>query len=159
MGKVQLEELERSGYYMSVPKGISMKPMILNKEGIVEIRKLEGRAKRYDVVLYTRGELGVLHRVMHVKDDHYVIIGDNCWRLEYVPFEDVKGIATRFYRKGKWYDVDNFGYKVYYHLWSDLLFIRRPLFYVRDRFKGLIRRIKRKGSSSGAGSAREEHAG
>ena len=140
MGKVQLEELERNGFYMSVPKGVSMKPMIFNKQGIVEIRKLEQRARRYDVVLYVRGEQGVLHRVLHVKGDHYVILGDNCWRLEYVPFDDVKGIATRFYRKGKWYDVDNKWYRLYVHIWVDFLFIKRPLFYIRDKIKNKLRR-------------------
>ncbi|SCW53744.1 hypothetical protein SAMN02910456_01730 [Ruminococcaceae bacterium YRB3002] len=151
MGKVQLEELERNGFYMSVPKGVSMKPMIFNKQGIVEIRKLEQRARRYDVVLYVRGEQGVLHRVLHVKDDHYVILGDNCWRLEYVPFDDVKGIATRFYRKGKWYDVDNTGYKIYYHIWADFAFIKIPVFYVRDRSKAVLRRIfKRKRKEAAA---------
>lgn len=145
MGKAQLEMLEKNGFYLSVPKGISMKPMIPNKEGIVEIHKLTKPAKRYDLVMYVRGEeQGVIHRVVHAYPDHYIIIGDNCWRLEYVKKEQVKGIVTRFYRKGKWYDVDNKLYKLYVHIWIDLLFIKRPLFFVRDRvFKRGLSNIKR----------------
>ena len=138
----QVEQLEKNGYYLSVPRGISMWPMILNKEGIVEIHKLDGEAKRYDLVMYVRaGRQGVIHRVVRVFDDHYLIIGDNCWRYEQVPKGDVKGIATRFYRRGKWYDVDNKLYQIYVHIWVDLLFIKRPIFYARDRFKGVLRRL------------------
>ena len=100
MGRAQLEELERTGRYFSVPRGVSMWPMILNKQGIVEIHRLERPARRYDLVLYIRGEeQGVIHRVLRAREDDYVIAGDNCWRKEYVPRDRVAGIAVRFYRK------------------------------------------------------------
>ena len=141
MGKAQLEELERQGKYFSVPKGISMWPMIKNKQGIVEVHKLTQKAKRYDLVMYIRPNYqGVIHRVIRVYDDHYIIVGDNCWQKEYVKTDQVKGIVVRFYRKGKWYDVNNKWYRMYVHLWVDLLFIKRPLFYVRDKIKRFIRK-------------------
>ena len=144
MGKVQLAELEKHGYYVSVPKGISMWPMLRNKRDAVEIHKLGGLAKRYDIVLYTREiygtDLGVIHRVLRVRDKDYVIAGDNCWQKEYVKHEQVKGIAVRFNRNGKWHEVDELGYRIYTHLWTDLFFVRRPLFYVRDKAKRLLRR-------------------
>lgn len=142
MGKAQLEELEKHGRYFSVPKGVSMWPMIKNKQGIVEIQKPDRPIRRYDVVMYIRPDLqGVIHRVMRVRDDCYIIAGDNCWQKEYVRPDQVKGIAVRFYRGGRWYDVDNKLYLVYVHLWTDLFFIRRPLFYLRDRVKGVLRRF------------------
>ncbi len=144
MGKAQLGELERHGMYLSVPRGISMRPMIPDQEGIVEIRRLDHPAKRYDVVLYVRdGDQGVIHRVLHARGDHYIIAGDNCWQKEYVPAEQVAGIASRFYRKGKWYEVTDPRYLLYAHLWTDLFFIRRPLFYLRDKAKRAFRRIRR----------------
>ena len=136
----QAEQLEKNGYYLSVPRGVSMRPMVLNKEGVLEVHKLTGPAKRYDLVMYIRsGKQGVIHRVVKVREDDYVIIGDNCWRYEYVPKEDVKGIVTRFFRKGKWYDVDNKWYRLYVHIWVDLLFIKRPLFWARDAFRYFFR--------------------
>ena len=145
MGKDRLKELREKGKYFSVPKGISMKPMIRNKQDIVEIHELHGDAKRYDVVLYeAQNDAGVIHRVLHVKKDHYIIAGDNCWRREYVPKKAVVGIAVRFYRKGKWHEVTSFGYRVYSHIWADLFFIRRPLFFVRDALKKRLRRIIKK---------------
>ncbi len=143
MGKAQLEELNKYGKYFSVPRGISMRPMILSKEGIVEIHKLEHPARRYDLVLYIRGEdQGVIHRVLHVRDRDYIIAGDNCWQKEYVPKEQVVGIAVRFYRKGKWYEVTDRRYLLYVHLWTDLFFLRRPLFYLRDRVKSALRKLR-----------------
>ena len=141
MGKEQLKELEKCGKYFSVPKGKSMWPMILNKQGIVEIHRLERPARRYDLVLYTRGkEQGVIHRVLHVREKDYIIAGDNCWKKEYVPKERVAGIAVRFYRKGKWYEVTDPRYLAYVHLWTDFFFIRKPLLYLRDKTENILKR-------------------
>ena len=144
MGKEQLRELERSGKYLSVPAGRSMWPMLRNKQDIVEIHRLEQPAKRYDLVLYVRGEnqQGVLHRVLHVREDDYIIAGDNCWQLEYIPREKVVGIAVRFYRKGKWYEVTHRGYMAYVHLWTDFFFIRRPLLWMREKARAVLRKLK-----------------
>ena len=142
MGKAQLEELNKHGRYLSVPRGVSMWPMILNKEGIVEIEKLERPARRYDLVLYIRGEeQGVIHRVLRVREKDYIIVGDNCWRREYIPKDRVVGIAVRFYRKGKWYEVTDWRYRIYVHLWTDLFFIRMPLLFLRDKTKAVLRKI------------------
>lgn len=136
MGKIQLEVLERDGRYISVPNGISMRPMIRGKKDAVVIEKLKNNPKRYDLVLYIRGkEQGVIHRVIKFKNNQYIICGDNCWQLEYVNLEQIKGIVTEYCRKGKWHKVNNFLYKVYVHLWVDLLFIKRPIFYIRDKLK------------------------
>ena len=144
MGKAQLEELNKSGRYFSVPKGVSMRPMIESKRDIIEIRKPERPVKRYDLVLYIRGdEQGVIHRVLHVREKYCVIAGDNCWRKEYVPHDKIVGVAVSFCRKGKWHDVDYPPYKLYVRLWTDLFFIRRPLFYLRDMVKRKLRKLKR----------------
>ena len=70
MGKAQLEQLERHGMYLSVPRGTSMLPMLRSKRDVVEIHRLERPAKRCDLVLYVRGEeqQGVLHRVIAVRE-------------------------------------------------------------------------------------------
>ena len=143
MGKEQLEELEKYGKYLSVPHGISMWPMIRNSKDIVEIRKIEKPPVRYDLVMYVRPDSqGVIHRVLHPGEDIYIINGDNCWQKERVKPEQIKGIVTRFCRKGKWHDVTEKKYLIYVHLMADLFFIRRPIYYVRDRIK--YRRRKKK---------------
>lgn len=143
MGRQQLEQLEKCGMYLSVPRGRSMRPMIKNHEGIVEVHKLTEPAKRYDLVMYVYdgSDRGIIHRVIHAYPDHYLIVGDNCWRKEYVKKNNVKGIVTKFYRNGKWYSVDNRWYRLYVHIWVDFLFIKRPLFFVRDKCRAVLRRI------------------
>lgn len=136
MGKAQIDVLERDGRYISVPNGISMRPMIRSKEDAVVVEKLKDKPKRYDLILYIRGkEQGVIHRVIKYKNNQYVICGDNCWQLEYVNLNQIKGIVTEYCRKGKWHKVNNIIYKIYVHLWVDLLFIKRPIFYIRDKIK------------------------
>ncbi len=138
MGREQLKELEAHGKYLSSPKGISMWPMIVQGRDAVLIEKLKEKPKRYDLVVYTRGEAqGVIHRVIRFResDGKYIICGDNCWSLEIVAPEQINGIVTEFCRKGKWYPVSDLRYRIYVHIWTDLLVFRRPLFYVRDRVK------------------------
>ena len=143
MGKEQLEELKKHGRYFSVPSGVSMWPMIeKHRKGILEIRELKEPARRYDVVMYTRpNQQGVIHRVLRVRDDDYIIAGDNCWRREYVPKDQVRGIAVSFYRKGQWIGTDNRWYRCYARLWTDLFFIRRPILRLRDRGQRLLRKL------------------
>ena len=144
MGRAQLNELELHGGYISVPRGISMWPMIRNQKDAVEVRKLTEKPRRYDLVMYVRPDLqGVIHRVLYWKGDICVICGDNCWKLEYIRPEQIKGIVTKFCRKGKWYAVTDKRYLLYVHLWTDLSFLRRPLFYLRDRGKRLVRKLRR----------------
>jgi hypothetical protein len=136
MGREQVEELIKHGNYISVPRGISMRPMIYGQRDAVLIESLKQAPRRYDLVMYTRAnEQGVIHRVIRKRENDYIICGDNCYQLEYVRPEQIKGIVTRFNRKGKWYSVDNVWYKLYVHIWVDLLFVKRPLFYVRDTVK------------------------
>ena len=107
MGKTQFEILNRDGRYISVPKGISMKPMIRGGKDAVLIEKIIDKPKKYDLVVYVRGkDLGVIHRVLFIKNNQYIICGDNCWQLEYVKPEQIKGIVTEYCRNGKWHSTD-----------------------------------------------------
>ncbi len=145
MGKEQLEQLEKYGSYLISPKGNSMRPMLRPKKDIVEIHKLNHPAKRYDLVMYTRGakQQGIIHRVHRVREKDYVIVGDNCWRREYIPREQVAGIVTRFCRNGKWIESDNRLYRIYVHFWTDLFFIRGPILFLCDFAKRAVRKILR----------------
>lgn len=91
--------------------------------------------------MYVRPNMqGVIHRVVRFENGKYIIIGDNCWQYEYVEPKQIRGIVTEFCHKGKWHSVDEKLYLFYVHLWVDFVFIKRPLFYVRDKMKRLIKR-------------------
>ncbi len=145
MGKEQLAELEANGFYLSVPQGISMLPMLKGGRDIAKVVRLTSEPKRYDLVMYLRGDSqGVIHRVIGKKDGDYVIVGDNCWYKEYVRPGQIAGIVTEFCRRGKWHTVDEKGYRAYVRIWVFLFPVRRAFIYVREKLRPLARKVRRK---------------
>ena len=131
----QIDNLERmsfedflnsNGYLVYTSVGISMLPFLKQKRDIIEIRKNESHHyKKYDVVLYKLGNQYILHRILKVLPDRYVVAGDNNIFLDPpVTDEMILGVMTRVVREGKSITPDNFWYKVYVHLWCDLYPIR-----------------------------------
>ena len=99
------ELLQEDGRLVYRTRGVSMEPMLRQNRDLVVIEVPASRLKKYDVALYRRGTSYVLHRVIGVKRDHYLIRGDNTYALETVPDSAVLGVLTAFQRKGKKYSV------------------------------------------------------
>lgn len=118
--------LKKEGVLIYTNVGYSMMPLLRQRKDIIEIRKKEpGRCKKYDVVLYKRGSSYILHRILKVLPDGYLIAGDNCITLEKdITDKNILGVMTRIRRNGKSITPDNFWYKVYVHLWCDFYPIR-----------------------------------
>ena len=89
------------GQYVGPTVGVSMLPMLKNRRDTIVVQAKTERLQRLDVALYRRGDAYVLHRVLQPIDGGYIIRGDNCYTDENVPEEDVIGVLTEFYRKGK----------------------------------------------------------
>ena len=109
------EELERSGKLVYTTVGTSMNPMIKQDRDLSIIGKPKGRLKKYDVAFYKRpnGQY-VLHRVVKVLDDGYVILGDNCVNKEFnIKETQILGVLVSLVRNGKEVDLNSFGYKIY----------------------------------------------
>jgi hypothetical protein len=109
------EELERSGKLVYTTVGTSMNPMIKQDRDLSIIEKPKGRLKKYDVAFYKRpnGQY-VLHRVVKVLDDGYVILGDNCVNKEFnIKETQILGVLVSLVRNGKEVDLNSFGYKIY----------------------------------------------
>jgi len=136
-----LAELEKNGKFLSVPVGNSMEPLLKSKENVVEIVKADHPLRKYDITLHVREDgTSVLHRVMKVRKDSYVICGDNCITPETVPFGQVAGVAVRFYRKGKWVSVSDPGYRLYVHVWCGLFPLRKYLLKCHKRIQDFGRK-------------------
>ena len=120
-----------------------MWPLIRQGRDLLLIsRKPEGRLKKYDVPLYKRdsGQY-VLHRILKVQKEDYIICGDNRWQRETgISDRHIIGVLTAVIRDGKKLPVTDWRYRLYVHLWCDLFYLRAFLFRCRD----LIKRIKRK---------------
>jgi hypothetical protein len=129
------EQLREHGSLIYTNVGNSMLPLLREKRDLLIIeRRPEGRCKRYDVVLYRRpsGQY-VLHRILKVRKDGYVLCGDNRRCREFgVPDEWIFGILTGVVRDGKQLKLDSFRYRCYVHLWCDLFPIRAALIWLRS---------------------------
>ncbi len=95
--------------------GSSMLPLLRQGKDLFIVRKKgEERCRAGDVVLYRRGDAYVLHRIIEVRPDDYVILGDNCIAKEAgVRDQDILGVMTGYVRGGKEHSVDEAGYKAY----------------------------------------------
>lgn len=97
------EEVEKRGVISFVPNGVSMWPILKNRGQSVIVEKKNRKLVKYDVAFYQRPSGAcVLHRVLEVTDDGYVMCGDSQFVLEDVKEEQVFGVMTGFYSKGKY---------------------------------------------------------
>ena len=122
-----------------------MMPLIRQRRDIVEIRPLTDRPKKYDVVLYKRRGRYVLHRILRVLPEGYIIAGDHNTFVEKDVMDDmILGVLIRVIRNGKSITPDNFWYKVYVHLWCDCYPVRMKIIRWKYRVIGILRAVKRR---------------
>lgn len=105
--------LAEEGVYVSATSGISMLPLLREGRDTVLIRPAEGRLKKYDVALYRAGGRYVLHRVIGVRPDGYVIRGDNCVARELVRDGQILGVLDGVWRGEEELDLHSPRYRRY----------------------------------------------
>lgn len=142
MNQERIEEiLEKEGVFVSTTSGVSMYPMIRDRKDTIIIRPCTGRLHKYDVPLYKRGEKYVLHRIIKVLPESYVICGDNCMQREYdISDKEILGVLTEFYRGEKKVDLESKRYKCYVKIWCALY----PFRYFYKRLRGILARVVKK---------------
>ena len=108
------QALQIYGKIVQPISGISMLPMLEEKKDAVELMAVAQPLKQYDVVLFRRknGQL-VLHRIIAVKKDHYLICGDNSMAVEKVLPEDILAVASGFFKDGKYVSCRDEAYLAY----------------------------------------------
>lgn len=107
--------------------GVSMLPLLRQGKDlfILTKKKRSKRCKIGDVVLYRKNNRYILHRIIDVRKDDYVILGDNCIEKEYgIKDVDILAIMTGFIRNGKKYSVNDFAYQAYSFIWLKTTSIR-----------------------------------
>lgn len=110
--------------------GISMTPTLRGGRDLVRLRRLEGAAKRGDILLYRRdnGQY-ILHRVLR-GGKTLICCGDRQFEKETIRPEQALAVVTAICRKGKWTDVHAPLYRLYTALWM-ILPLRRCAFFLR----------------------------
>ena len=134
--------IERDGKLVYTNVGDSMRPLIRQGKDLIIIEKPQGRLKKYDVPLYKRdsGQY-VMHRILKVRENDYVICGDNRYSKEYgITDKHIIGVLTAIVHDGKEISMTDWKYKAYIHLWCDLFPVRAFVLKLRS----IPRRIKRK---------------
>lgn len=138
------EILEAFGTYTGLTQGCSMWPMLHQGRDNIIVVKPEGRLKKYDIPVYQypNQDKYIMHRIVEVYDDHYLVIGDNMLLKENVTDDMICGKLVGYYKNGKRYiDCENGKlYKLYSRIWTANYPVRRWIM----RFHTLGSIIKRK---------------
>ncbi|MBQ7168924.1 MAG: hypothetical protein IJR63_03355 [Synergistaceae bacterium] len=126
-------------------KGVSMWPLLREGRDMFTVsKKGNERCRIGDVVLYRRPpNFYVLHRVIDVRENDYVILGDNCIAYEYgITDADIFGVMTGFTRGGKSYSVDDSGYRLYtfiiLHTITIRIFTKRVISWIMRKLRYIL---------------------
>ena len=128
-----VDVLDKYGVYGTTTKGTSMQPLFRTRRDMIILERPTSELKKYDVVLYNApyGK-NIMHRIIKVLPDKYLIRGDNTFNDEYIPKEDIIAVMVAFNRKGRRYEVTTPKYKVYCVLWTAIYPVRKLLFKIRN---------------------------
>lgn len=135
-------QLSREGFLVTTTVGMSMYPMLRNRRDRVVILPVSGeRLRRWDLPLYLREDgKYVLHRVIAVRKDHYIIRGDNTYRKETVRDGQILGVVSEFYRGERHILATSRAYRAYAAFWHFIYPVRRAWLGLRR----LASRVKHK---------------
>lgn len=137
--KEKVSMIKKEGFYLCTPSGTSMLPMLAGGVDQAVIVSLSGKAKKGDVLLYEdKDGKNVLHRVVKVKSDGYLLRGDNRYYTEFVPFDRIIGILASYFKGEKQIDCKK---SLRYRMYSKRRILTYPM---RRAAAGVLRRIGRK---------------
>lgn len=144
--------LNQHGTLVYTNVGTSMMPLLRQGRDLMVIQKKgQQRCQKFDAVLYKRPSDGryILHRILEVRENDYIIAGDNNTFLEYgITDNDILGILTAVIRDGRKIPVTDPSYQRYVHLWCDHYTARmrllRVLRFPRSIRNALSRWLKQK---------------
>lgn len=127
------EELDKKGILVYTNKGNSMYPLIRQGKDVLIIKKCNTRLKKMDVPLYKR-ESGqyVLHRIVKVNSNDYVIRGDNTYSNETgIRDDQILGVLSGVIRDGKEISVNSLSYKIYSYFWYYTYYLRKIIIKIK----------------------------
>lgn len=127
------EELDKKGILVYTNKGNSMYPLIRQGKDVLIIKKTNRRLKKMDVPLYKRksGQY-VLHRIVKVNSNDYVIRGDNTYYNETgIRDDQILGVLSGVIRDGEEISVNSFSYKLYSYFWYYTYYLRKLIIKIK----------------------------
>ncbi len=139
------EELESGRSVTFFTVGCSMQPLLYERQTHVMLSPIKDGVKKYDIVLYIRADgTHVLHRCVKVMDGYCLMRGDNTYYLERVENDQMIGVVTHIYRKGKMIDAKKSKtYRFYSVFWNATYHIRHFTIRAGQKIKRWIRKLKK----------------
>ena len=128
--------IEEKGELIYTNVGDSMYPLIKPRDLLV-IKKVDRPLRRLDIPLYKRdnGQY-VLHRIIKVRKNDYLICGDNRTCVEEgITDRHIIGVLTDIIRNGETIPVSRFDKKMHAHLLFDFFPIRKQALRVINKLK------------------------
>lgn len=133
------DAIKDGGEFRLITAGTSMLPMLRDRKDTVILRKAEGKLKKYDLPLYKRADGSfVLHRIVGIGKDGYMMSGDNHPMIEYpVTDEQIIAVVSGFIKDGKLTETDSFGYK-FYCFWH--CNVTKPMRVIKQKLRRMVKR-------------------
>lgn len=148
MSKTMEELLREEGKLVTTAIGVSMLPCIRPKRDIIVLERPEGRVAMRNVILYKRKNGAyVLHRIIQVRPNDYVLCGDN----QYIPEPGIRdnqvlGVLKGFYRGERYIDCEkNRLYRMYVRFWCVSITARKLILrslHLTKRICGKLKRLR-----------------
>ena len=121
-------------------RGVSMRPMLRQGKDSVELSPLPGRLKKYDLPVYRRADgQYVMHRIVRVKEDYYICLGDNTLGTEKIYPEQMIGVVSAFKRGEKRIEAGNKWYRLYCRFWVCVSPVRIAWCKLKNKMKRLVK--------------------
>ncbi|MBR4346475.1 MAG: PqqD family peptide modification chaperone [Oscillospiraceae bacterium] len=137
------EYFEDNEHFTGRFRGVSMMPLLRQKKDVfIARRKGSERCQKYDVVLYRRNGRYILHRIVEVRPNDYVIRGDNCLANEYgITDSDILAVMTGFIRGGREHSTDELWYRAYSRIHCAIFPVRKIYMKLRRLGGRVLRKL------------------
>lgn len=136
--------LSNQGFYVGLPTGNSMWPMLRNRKDQFVIIPITEEIEPGEVALFQQKGKLILHRVINRNESEYTLRGDNCVSCEHTPREAIIGKLKGFYRGNSYFDCTQ---SVMYRLYCRTIKTHYLANKICQAAKSLPRRLKRKAES------------
>lgn len=106
--------LLKDGIVLSSASGNSMYPFLKDKTRIILSKT--NNINMFDTVLYKSFDKYILHRVIGIGKNIYVVKGDNCLLPESVDKDSILAVLAGFYKGNKYYEINENINKKYFNI-------------------------------------------
>lgn len=146
------EKLNLGAEVSIISSGNSMYPLFRDKQDVVCLEQITEEVKKYDMVLYQR-EKGkyVLHRIVGIGADGYILRGDHQYVNEYpITAEQLIAKVGSFQRNGRQVNCEkSICYRIYARVWVNTSFLRRKAAGAKGRVYRAVRRLRKELTKGG----------